>query len=132
MEEGFTCPVWPNHVDCADYNYGGVSCNVLDRFYVIALVERAEKIRFIVSVLLEGFVKFEVFERDVHKNRAVELDIVESVRQNGKPVRRGFDDRISTAVFEHRVEVMLDDRRFGRRLMFGVGEGIASEGIFDC
>ena len=29
MEEGFACPVLPNHVDCADYNYGGVSCDVL-------------------------------------------------------------------------------------------------------
>ena len=99
---------------------------------MVALVERAEKIRFIASVLLEGFVKFEVFERDVHKNRAVELDIAESVCQNGKPVRRGFDDRIRTAVFEHCVETVLDNRRFRRRLMFGVGEGIPSERIFDC
>ena len=29
IEETFACPVLPNHVDCTDYNYGGVSCDVL-------------------------------------------------------------------------------------------------------
>ena len=29
IEETFACSVLPNHVDCTDYNYGGVSCDVL-------------------------------------------------------------------------------------------------------
>ena len=57
-----------------------------DEFFMVVLVQCAEKVCFVASVLFKSLVEFQMFKRNVHKYAAVKKHIAESVRFFGQPV----------------------------------------------
>ena len=95
------------------------------------LIQGTEKICLVASVGFKVFMKLKMLESNVHKNAAVKKNLAAAVELCRKSVRRAFYNCIFTAVFQHFIQMMLNNRCLGSCLMLRIRKGISAKGIFN-